>query len=76
MSKALFQIKTLGCPSCSKQIEARLVELGGVSSVQVFPRLGRIITEFDESKIKAEDLQGIISSWGHQVKLKKLRKGV
>ena len=76
MSKALFQITPLGCPGCGKQIEDKLLKQGGVISVKVFPRLGRIRTEFDEKKTNAKHLEGMIGSWGHDVELKKLNKGV
>ncbi len=76
MSKALFQITPLNCPGCVKQIEAKLSQAGGVMAVQVFPRLGRIRAEFDETKINAEHIEGLILSWGHTVKLKKLNEEI
>lgn len=76
MSKALFQIIPIGCPGCGKQIEGKLLEQGGVLSVKVFPRLGRIRTEFDETKTNAEHLEATIGSWGHHVELKKVKQGV
>ncbi|MDD4766515.1 MAG: heavy-metal-associated domain-containing protein [Desulfotomaculaceae bacterium] len=74
MIKALFQITPLGCPGCGKQIEDKLLQQGGVISAKVFPRLGRIRTEFDETKTNAEHLEGLIGSWGHDVDLKILIK--
>lgn len=76
MSKALFRITPLGCPGCGKQIEDKLLKQGGVISVKVFPRLGRIRTEFDETKSNAEHLESMIGSLGYVVELKKRTKGV
>jgi len=76
MGRALFQITPLGCPSCGKEIEDKLLKQGGVLSVKVFSRIGRIRMEFDETKTNAEHLEGMIDSWGHVVELKKQNKGV
>ncbi|AFM00229.1 copper chaperone [Desulfitobacterium dehalogenans ATCC 51507] len=75
MSKVLFQITPLSCPGCGKQIHEKLMEQDGVIIVKVFPRLGRIRTEFDEAKTNAAHLEGLIGSWGHAVELKKLKRG-
>lgn len=72
MSKALFQITPLNCPGCGKQIEDKLLKQGDIIAVKVFPGLGRIRMEFDETKINAEYLEGLIGSWGHNVELKSL----
>ena len=74
MGKALFQITPLGCSVCGKQIEDKLLQQSGVRSAKVFPRLGRIIMEFDEIETSAEDLEGMIGSWVHDVELKKVKR--
>jgi len=50
MSKVLFQITPLRCHGCGKEIEDKLLEHRGVLWAKVFPKIGRIRTEFDESE--------------------------
>lgn len=77
LGKALFQITPLGCSGCGKQIEDKLLKQSGVISAKVFPRLGRILMEFDEIKTSAEHLEDMIGSWSwvHDVELKKVKRG-
>lgn len=72
MSKVLFQITPLRCHGCGKEIEDKLLEHRGVLWAKVFPKIGRIRTEFDESETSAEHLEGLICSWGYVVKRKEL----
>lgn len=74
MNRALFQIASLDCPGCGRNIEDKLSKLSGVTSVKVFPGLGRIRIEFDETITNAESISNIIRSWGHAAELKKITK--
>lgn len=61
MSKVLFQITPLRCHGCGKEIEDKLLEHRGVLWAKVFPKIGRIRTEFDESETSADHLEGLIA---------------
>ncbi|MFA5634573.1 MAG: heavy-metal-associated domain-containing protein [Anaerovoracaceae bacterium] len=74
MGKVLFQIRPLRCPGCGKEIEDKLLGLCGVLSAKVLPKIGRVRTEFDETKTDAEHLEKTIDGWGYAVKLKELEK--
>lgn len=52
--KMVLQIPPIGCAGCIKNIEDHLLRLDGVKSVNVFPRVGKVRIEFDQSKV-AED---------------------
>lgn len=67
MSKAVFQLEPLTCPSCIKKIETTLNKTAGVDKVSVLFNFSKVKTEFDESQIKASQLEEIIKKLGYQV---------
>jgi copper chaperone len=67
MSKAVFQLEPLTCPSCIKKIETTLNKTAGVDKVTVIFNLSKVKTEFDESQIKASQLEARIKHLGYQV---------
>ncbi len=67
MSKAVFQLEPLTCPSCIKKIETTLNKTTGVDKVTVLFNLSKVKTEFDESQIKASQLEERIKNLGYQV---------
>jgi len=71
MRKILFKLEQLECPSCYKKIEDYLRKQSGIISIIVFPTLGRIRTEYDETKINEEQLESLISDLGYMVEAKK-----
>ncbi len=75
MQKAIFQIASMDCPGCGKKIEDNLLNQNGVKSVKVFSVLGKVRTEFDETKTKTEQLEAIINNLGFLVKFKKIVEG-
>ena len=67
MSKAVFQLEPLTCPSCIKKIETTLNKTAGVDKVTVLFNFSKVKTEFDESQIKESQLEEIIKNLGYQV---------
>lgn len=67
MTKAVYQLEALTCPSCIKKIEGTLNKTEGVGSAKVLFNSSKVKAEFDDSKIKAEQLKGIIQKLGYQV---------
>ena len=67
MSKAVFQLEPLTCPSCIKKIETTLNKTAGVDKVTVLFNFSKVKTEFDNSQIKASQLEEIIKNLGYQV---------
>lgn len=53
MSKAVFQLEPLTCPSCIKKIETTLYKTTGVESAKVLFNLSKVKTEFDDTQIEA-----------------------
>ncbi|GAA5417030.1 copper chaperone CopZ [Paraliobacillus ryukyuensis] len=72
MSKAVFQLEALTCPSCIKKIETTLNNTVGVESTKVLFNLSKVKMQFDETTIKASQLEEIISKLGYPVLSKKV----
>lgn len=67
MTKAVFQLEPLTCPSCIKKIETTLDKTKGVQSVTVLFNSSKVRTEFDESVIKANQIKETITRLGYEV---------
>ena len=67
MSKAVFQLEPLTCPSCIKKIETTLNKTAGVDKVTVLFNFSKVKTEFDESQMTTSQLEEIIKNLGYQV---------
>ncbi len=67
MTKAVFQLEPLTCPSCVKKIETVLTKTEGVTEARVLFNSGKVKTEFDEAVIEAEGLRVIIQKLGYPV---------
>ncbi len=67
MKKAELQLEQLTCPSCVKKIESTLSKTSGIDSVKVMFNSSKVKTEFDESKIDAEQIQALITRLGYDV---------
>jgi len=72
MSKAVYQLEPLTCPSCIKKIETTLNKTEGIESAKVMFNSSKVKTEFDESKTKAEKIQETIQKLGYPVLSSKL----
>lgn len=72
MTKAVFQLEPLTCPSCIKKIETALTKTEGVSVAKVLFNAGKVKTEFDEEVVQAEELAATIEKLGYPIKGKKV----
>lgn len=67
MSKAVYQLEPLTCPSCIKKIESTLNKTEGVESVKVMFNSSKVKTQFDEAKVEAAKIQETITKLGYPV---------
>jgi copper chaperone len=67
MTKAVFQLEEVTCPSCIKKIEGALNKVGGVISAKVLFNSSKVKVEFDESRVQASKLEQTIRNLGYLV---------
>lgn len=72
MKNAVFQLEPFTCPSCIKKIETALNQITGIESVKVLFNLGKVKTQFDESKIDASNIKETIQKLGYLVQSAKV----
>ncbi|QHS23998.1 heavy-metal-associated domain-containing protein [Virgibacillus sp. MSP4-1] len=72
MSKAVFQLEPLTCPSCIKKIEGTLNKTEGVDTAKVLFNSSKVKAEFDEKAVEAAQLEKAISNLGYEVKSSKV----
>lgn len=70
MKKASIQLETLTCPSCALKIEKAMKSLNGVDkdSVNVTFMSSKVKLEFDDEKLKVDEIEKAITSLGYEVK--------
>ncbi len=69
MQKATIHLDTLTCPSCAMKIENATKSLDGVEkeSVKVLFNSSKLKFDFDDEKVKVEDVENAITKLGYQV---------
>lgn len=67
MSKGVYQLEPLTCPSCIKKIKSTLKKTDGIESVKVLFNSSKVKTTFDEAKIEADKIQDTIVKLGYPV---------
>lgn len=67
MTKAVFQLEPLTCPSCVKKIETALQKTTGVQMAKVLFNSGKVKTEFDSDTVQAADLAETLQKLGYPV---------
>ncbi|HHX06804.1 MAG TPA: heavy-metal-associated domain-containing protein [Erysipelothrix sp.] len=69
MKQATIQLETLTCPSCLQKIEKAVNRLDGVDSdtLKVLFNSSKVKFDFDEEKIKIEQVEQAIDQLGYQV---------
>ncbi|HLR65524.1 MAG TPA: heavy-metal-associated domain-containing protein [Virgibacillus sp.] len=55
--KVVLQIYPFRCAVCAKKIKDRLLQLDGVKSVNVFPKVGKVRIELNQSKVTKERIE-------------------
>lgn len=70
MQKAIIQLETLTCPSCSQKIEGAVKSLNGVDkdSVKVLFNSSKVKLDFDNKLLSIEKIEKAISALGYDVK--------
>ena len=72
MSKAIFQLEPLTCPSCIKKIESTLSKTPGIDSVTVLFHSSKVKAEFNPAEIAASQIEETLTKLGYEVRSAKL----
>ncbi len=72
MTKAVFQLEPLTCPTCVKKIETAIGKTKGVSEAKVLFNTSKLKTEFDSSLVQAGELETTLEKLGYPVRNKKV----
>lgn len=67
MTKAIYELEPLTCPSCVKKIETALDRTEGVEGVKVLFNSGKVRVEFNDDQTKAETIAEVIEGLGYPV---------
>jgi copper ion binding protein len=65
MIKKTFQVSDMHCSNCVMKIEGLEDELPGVKSISASYQKGRMVVEFDETKINAETIIAAVKKQGY-----------
>lgn len=70
MQKAIIQLETLTCPSCSQKIENAVKSLDGVEkeNVTVSFNSSKVKLSFDHEKISIKEIEKAIDKLGYEIK--------
>lgn len=60
--KVVLQTSPIRCAGCIKNIKDHLLRLDGIKSVNVFPQVGKVRIEFDQSKIEEDYIEKLMLS--------------
>lgn len=66
--KVLFKITGMHCTSCVMNIDGELEDTEGVRSATTNYAKAQAVVEFDESKLKLDDIVAIIKKAGYDAK--------
>ncbi|MUK87798.1 heavy metal-binding protein [Ornithinibacillus sp. L9] len=67
MTKAVFQLEALTCPSCIKKIESTLDKMDGIESAKVLFNASKVKVQFDEKRTTSSHIEQIIEKLGYPV---------
>lgn len=69
MKKAVLQLETLVCPSCSMKIEGALKSISGIDkeSISVLFNASKVKLSFDETQVNVEVMKAAINKVGFEV---------
>ena len=66
--KVILDIKGMHCASCSTLINRSLNKVDGVESANVNLSMNKAIVDFDDSKVKTDDLIEVVKKKGYGAK--------
>ncbi|QQK76707.1 cation transporter [Salicibibacter cibarius] len=61
MAKVLFSINPITCIGCAKKLEDRFYQQSGISAVNVYGQLGKILVRYDSSETDVEHLENLLA---------------
>ena len=69
MKKAILQLDTLVCPSCSMKIETAVKSMSGVDkeSVNILFNSSKLKLEFDDANVSVDEISDVITKLGYDV---------
>ncbi|MGX6979455.1 heavy-metal-associated domain-containing protein [Vagococcus elongatus] len=67
MTKKIFQMETISCPSCIAKIEGALKRLKGIKKYEVLFNSSRVKVEFDETVLSSKEIIDKIEKVGYTV---------
>lgn len=67
MTKTVYRLEPLTCPSCVKKIETTLNKIAGVESAKVMFHSNKVKVEYDENNIDAEKIKKTMIKLGYSV---------
>lgn len=67
MSKAVFQLEPLTCPSCIKKLEGILHKTSGVVSAKVLFSSSKVKVEYDSHILETKQIKNILCKIGYSV---------
>lgn len=69
MKKAVLQLETLVCPSCSMKIEGALKSISGIDkeSISVLFNASKVKLAFDENQVSVDTMKAAINKVGFEV---------
>ncbi|USH00156.1 heavy-metal-associated domain-containing protein [Thermococcus argininiproducens] len=67
MAKVVLNIKNMSCQHCVMTIKRALEKIGAKAEVSLKEK--KAVVEYDESKLKVEDLMSAISKFGYEAEV-------
>lgn len=67
MTRVIFQMEPLTCPSCIKKIEQSLGKQQGIVNAKVLFHSGKVKAEYDEKMITAVEIEAMLVNLGYSV---------
>lgn len=67
MTRKLFQLETVSCPSCIAKIEGMLKKTEGIGESEVLFNTSRVKVAYDETVVSLEVIRDKIEKLGYKV---------
>lgn len=67
MTKKMYQLETVSCPSCIAKIEGMLKKTDGITESEVLFNTSRVKVAFEESAVSTDAIKDKIERLGYKV---------
>lgn len=67
MEKIVLQVEGMSCDHCVKSITKAVNELPGVAQVEVSLSDKTVMVEYDNTKVKVEQIKSVIEEQGYEI---------